>query len=86
MSRFECPTKEFALRLLKPRGRFMIVGDFSQAIYSFQGASVDNFSYFQNLPNTVTLPLSVTYRCAKNIVKEAQKVFPNDIQFSAKCY
>mgnify|MGYP000003072181 FL=1 len=74
--------REFALRLLKPRGRFMIVGDFSQAIYAFQGASVDNFSYFQNLPNTTTLPLSVTYRCAKNIVKEAQKVFPNDIQFS----
>lgn len=74
--------REFSLRLLKPRGRFMIVGDFSQAIYAFQGASVDNFSYFQQLPNTVTLPLSITYRCAKNIVIEAQKVFPNDIQAS----
>lgn len=73
--------REIALRLVKPkRGRFVIAGDFAQAIYGFQGASIDNFSAFQSIPNTITLPLSITYRCAKRIVEEAKTVFPNEIE------
>ena len=71
--------KELILRYIKPRGRFVVVGDFFQAIYSFQGASVENFSSFINIPNTQVLPLSVTYRCARAIVEEAKKVFPDEI-------
>lgn len=74
--------REMALRYLKPKGRFTIFGDFSQAIYSFQGASIDNFKYFQSLPNTIILPLSITYRCARAIVEEAKKVFPDNIEAS----
>lgn len=75
--------REIALRLVKPKkGRFVIVGDFSQAIYGFQGASVDNFEVFQKIPNTMILPLSITYRCAKRIVEEAKTVFPDDIEAS----
>lgn len=72
--------REFALRLKSKYGRFIIVGDFSQAIYGFQGASIDNFAMFQREPNTIVLPLSITYRCARRIVEEAKLVFPNDIE------
>lgn len=74
--------REVALRMKKPRGRFVIVGDFFQAIYGFQGASIDNFSSFQRMENTITLPLSISYRCAKRIVQEAKKIFPNEIESS----
>lgn len=72
--------REMVLRFVKPKGRTIMVGDRFQAIYSFQGASVENFDLLSRLPNTITLPLSVTYRCAKRIVEEAQTVFPNDIE------
>lgn len=42
-------------------------------IYSFQGSSFDSFHLFKNRPNTISLPLNLTYRCAKNIVEEARK-------------
>jgi superfamily I DNA/RNA helicase len=73
----------FVQSICKKNGRIVSVGDFSQSIYSFQGASKDNFKILQNLPNTTKLPLSVCYRCGKNIVKEAQKVF-NHIEYFDK--
>lgn len=48
-------------------------------IYQFSGSSVTNFRLLQQLPNTTTLPLDITYRCSKKIVEEAQKVFSNGI-------
>lgn len=48
-------------------------------IYSFQGSSFDSFHLFKNRPNTISLPLSLTYRCAKNIVEEARK-YSSDIE------
>lgn len=75
--------RELTLRFVKPRfGRLISVGDEKQAIYFFTGSNVDNFRILQNLPNTVTLPLDITYRCAKNIVKEAQTVFSTGIEAS----
>lgn len=56
-------------------GRFIGVGDFHQSIYSFMGSNIESFKSFINRPNTIVLPLSVTYRCGKNIVSEANKVF-----------
>ena len=72
--------RELVFSMLKPKGRFMIVGDFAQSIYSFQGANPMNFTYFQKRPNTIVLPLSITYRCAKRIVEEAKTVFPEGIE------
>lgn len=57
-------------------GRFVAVGDERQAIYSFMGSNLNSLNAFKNAPNTVSLPLSVSYRCAKKIVEEANKVFP----------
>lgn len=74
--------KEFILNCIKRRGRFVGCGDFAQAIYSFQGASTDNFRSFQELPNTITLPLSISYRCAKKIIEEAKMVFGGGIESS----
>lgn len=49
-------------------GRFIAVGDPAQAIYGFAGADEKSFSALINEPNTITLPLSITYRCSKPIV------------------
>lgn len=48
-------------------------------IYSFMGSNLDSLQAIKNAPNTVTLPLSMTYRCARDIVDEACKVFPDGI-------
>ena len=57
-------------------GRMIAVGDPYQSIYGFSGADHNSFSKFTERPNTVTLPLSVSYRCASKIVEEAKKFSP----------
>jgi superfamily I DNA/RNA helicase len=66
--------------LLKPNGRFLAVGDPYQSIFGFIGADINAFKNFQSQSNTITLPLSVSYRCGKNIVKKAQEV-NDEIQY-----
>ncbi|MEM6734464.1 MAG: UvrD-helicase domain-containing protein [Bacteroidota bacterium] len=56
--------------------RIISVGDPYQAIYGFSGADSNSFSKFTERNNTTCLPLSVSYRCAKRIVEEAQKYSP----------
>lgn len=68
--------KEILQRYIKPRGRFIAVGDSKQLIYNFMGSDLDVFTSIKRMPNTICLPLSVTYRCAKKIVEVANKVFP----------
>lgn len=43
-------------------------------IYSFLGADSGSFQSFVELPNTIQLPLSVSYRCAKEIVLKAREI------------
>ena len=62
--------------IIKPvTGRFVAVGDENQSIYEFIGANRQSFDEFKNHKNTVTLPLSVSYRCPKSVIKEANKIF-----------
>lgn len=56
------------------RGKLVAVGDEKQAIYGFCGADSESMSKIQKKFNAITLPLSVSYRCAKNVIKEAQQV------------
>ena len=70
---------ELIKKLKTTHGRMVAVGDKKQAIYSFQGSNLDTLQNIECAPNTVSLPLSITYRCSKNVVKEANKVFPNEI-------
>jgi superfamily I DNA/RNA helicase len=46
-------------------------------LYSFRGASKTAFRELQDIPNTTTLPLSISYRCGKKIVEYAQKLVPD---------
>ena len=62
-------------RAIKPEtGRFVAVGDPKQAIYGFAGADFSSFTKLTKIPNTVELPLSVTYRCASSIVDKVKHI------------
>lgn len=45
-------------------------------IYSFQGSDYMSFNELKKLPNTISLPLSISYRCPKNVVKLANRFSP----------
>lgn len=61
-------------RMLAPDGRLIAVGDPFQSIYGFRGADVDAMDTLAKEFSCVTLPLSVSYRCSIEVVKEAQRV------------
>lgn len=69
--------RELILKCFKRGTRMLGCGDPSQCIYSFSGSSPEAFKRFQDLKNTITLPLSISYRCAKNIVKLANGIVPS---------
>lgn len=71
---------EIVKKCRTPRGRLISVGDERQSIYSFMGSNLDSLHAIKNAPNTVELPLSMTYRCALSIVDEARTVFPDGIE------
>jgi len=52
--------------------RLIAVGDPSQAIYGFRGADADAMTALRDEFNMTVLPLSVSYRCSKAVVAEAQ--------------
>ena len=64
------------LKCIKPTGRFVAVGDERQAIYGFSGADSDSFKKLRELPHTVKLPLSICYRCDKDIITLAKTIVP----------
>lgn len=63
-------------RILKTSGRLIAVGDARQAIYGFRGADSDSLFNLQKAFKADQLPLTVTYRCAAAIVREAQAYLP----------
>ncbi len=65
--------RELTRRMLKPGGRLVAVGDHHQAIYGFTGASHDALALIGELFECKTLPLTVTYRCPRNVVAFAQQ-------------
>jgi superfamily I DNA/RNA helicase len=70
--------RALALKMLKPRtGRLIAVGDPAQAIYGFTGADADSLDQIANSLGSKTLPLNVTYRCPKAVVKYAQQWVPD---------
>lgn len=84
MTQFDCvlldeaqdtngPRRFLVKSMLKPKGQLIAVGDPHQAIYGFTGADYDSLDHIKRQFNCKTLPLSVTYRCPKNIVQVAQK-------------
>lgn len=70
--------RALALAMLKPRtGRMIFVGDPAQGIYGFTGADNDAMKQLKEATNAITLPLTVTRRCPKLVVAEAQKFVPD---------
>lgn len=65
--------RELFLRCFRRGTRFIAVGDKKQSIYSFAGADAESFAKLQNLPNTTTLPLPISYRCPKKVVNLANQ-------------
>jgi cytochrome c551/c552 len=68
--------------VIRSADRLVIVGDDRQAIYGFTGADCDSLPNLQQyLAGTqrgcVEVPLTVTRRCGKEIVKQAQRLVPD---------
>lgn len=64
-------------KAIKPEtGRFIAVGDPKQAIYGFAGADYESFKKLCDIPNTIQLPLSVTYRCGTSIIDMIKHINP----------
>lgn len=60
-------------KALRPGGRLLAVGDRQQAIYGWRGADAHSMDNIKDEFDCVEMPLSICYRCATNIVKEAQQ-------------
>lgn len=67
--------RELMLASLKPNGRFIACGDRKQCITGFAGADVFSFNKLVEIAGT-ELPLSICYRCGKDIVRLAQSIVP----------
>jgi DNA helicase-2/ATP-dependent DNA helicase PcrA len=64
-------------RITHDKSRLVYVGDEKQSIYSFMGADAQSYRSILNKSNMVEYPLSVSYRCGKNIVNFAQNINPD---------
>ena len=63
-------------KALKKNGRLIAVGDPNQAVYGFRAAMSDSIERLKNGFGLEEMPLTISFRCAKNIVREAQRVVP----------
>jgi superfamily I DNA/RNA helicase len=69
------PTQlEIAMKIAK---RAIVVGDDKQGIFGFRGADSDALDRLKRELRAVELPLKTTFRCAKSIVREAQRFVPD---------
>ena len=68
--------RELVLKCFKMGTRMISAGDTQQCLYTFSGADSESFNTLKSLPNTKCLPLSISYRCGKNIVDFAKKIVP----------
>jgi len=60
------------------RPNLFVVGDAKQAIYRFQGASLENFLYFKRLyPDVKLIELEQNYRSSQLIVDAAEDIRPS---------
>lgn len=62
-----------------------VVGDVKQAIFRFQGASMENFLYFKNkYPTSSLIELFRNYRSTQNILDTAHSLIPTDTQLESQ--
>ena len=67
---------DLLVRSCSPKGgRIILAGEDAQAIYAWRGAGL-GMAPFIKRTNARILPLSISYRCPKSIVRQAAKVVP----------
>jgi len=59
-------------RMVGAQGRVIAVGDPAQSIYHFRGATADAMSVLGRRFKCKALPLSISYRCPRSVVRRAQ--------------
>ncbi len=64
-------------KALRRGGRMIAVGDENQAIYGFRGSLSNSISLLKEAFNLQPMGLTTSFRCAKSIVREAQKIVPD---------
>lgn len=69
--------RAMARMMLRGDGRSIWVGDDRQAIYGFTGADADSIKRIQAEFGCDVHPLTLTYRCARKVVAEAQRFVPD---------
>ena len=47
------------------------------SIYGFNGCDDKISEWFEKFPNTKVLPLTISFRCSKNVIKKAQEIVPD---------
>ena len=62
--------------VMKPDSRLIAIGDPNQAIYSFRGANSNSMNMLAEAFRCQEFPLSITYRCPRSVVREAQEYVP----------
>jgi DNA helicase II / ATP-dependent DNA helicase PcrA len=68
------PTRRaLARKMLRPGGRLVAVGDPHQAIYGFTGTDNDSLDQIADEFGCIRMPLTVTYRCPKAVVRVARE-------------
>lgn len=71
-----------ARKFVNPRGgRLVVVGDDRQAIYGFSGADSSALPNMIRQLDATVMPLSMTWRCPKAVVRLAQTLVP-DIEYA----
>lgn len=65
------------LKFLAPGGRMLGVGDEYQSLYGFRGADTQAIPHLIDELQAVSLPLSISYRCPRLHVVQAQKIVPH---------
>jgi DNA helicase II / ATP-dependent DNA helicase PcrA len=69
--------REIVKRSIGPTGHLIAVGDPHQAIYGFRGADSKSMASIREEMDAAQLPLSICYRCDKEIIKQAQTIVPD---------
>lgn len=67
------PRRALVKKMLKSGGKLIAVGDPCQAIYGFTGADNKSLDIIKDEFDAIVTPLSVTFRCPKNIVALANQ-------------
>jgi len=67
---------EALTKMLMPGAVVVAAGDEHQAIYGFRGALTDSYSVLISRFGMIEMPLTVSFRCPKAVVREAQRWVP----------